>query len=122
MSVIQAVTISGEMIEKARWEVASLAEVHPGDAMAVSVGQPAKELVAHVQKQGKAECSVDALDGGQVCVTVAFSVHQVRHMVDESGMASMCLIVPASRYAEQVLLYAMAPNRCDRRFSEAIRG
>lgn len=124
MLIIQAVTTSGEIIEKARWEVESRDGLHVGlgHAVSISVDTSDKNLLGYVRKQSKNDCSVDESDEGRTAIMVAFVVKKIGHLIDGSKWESMCVVIPEGRLGEQALLYLMAPEKCDRRFMEAVRG
>lgn len=123
MASIQATTIGGVIIDRARWEIASIDSVQVGHTLAVCLASDDKSLLAHVRKQSKTECSLDRSDDGKNSIVMTFLVKQVRHMLElnPTKLDTMCIIVPSSRFAELVMLYLFDPTKCDRRFVEAVR-
>lgn len=122
MSFVQASTISGAIIEKARWEVQSLSNVQAGDVMTVCLNSEDKNLLTHIRKQAKTECYLDKSDDGRSSIVATFVVKQIRHMIDGQSFETMCIVTPASRHVEQIVLFLLDPEKCDRRFVEAVHG
>jgi len=121
MATIQATTIGGVIIDKARWDVPSLVSVQIGHTLALCLNSDDKSLLANVRKQAKTECSIDRAEDGRCSIVATFLVKQIRHMIDAGNFDTMCIVVPISRYAEQIVLYILDPAKCDKRFQEAIR-
>lgn len=125
-SIIQATTISGTIVEKARWQVPNLSNVAINHSIQWSFPVSDPNLISNIRKQSKPHCVVDKNEAGHYAV-LTFIVKQMRHMIDvtkdgSSGFETMCIIVPIDRYVEAVMLYLFAPNQCDKRFMESVRG
>lgn len=124
MLIIQATTTGGEIIEKAKWVMDGKDgfRIESGHTVSISVDTNDKNLLSYVGKQSKNDCSVDRSEAGRVALMIAFVVKKIGHLIDGNKLESMCIVVPESRLGEQVLLYLMAPEKCDQRFAEAVRG
>ena len=121
MASIQATTIGGSIIEKARWEVPNLDSVQTGHMLAVCLNSDDKSLLASIKKHNKTECSLDQSEDGRNVIMATFLVKQIRHMIDGANFDTMCIVVPTSRYVEQVTLYLLDPSKCDKRFVGTVR-
>lgn len=95
-----------------------------GHDVAVCLYTEDKNLLSHVRKQAKTECSVNA-ENEKSYVVAVFKVNNIRHMIDQSSdgssFESMYMIVPISRFVEQIVLYLLEPSKCEIKFVEAIR-
>lgn len=121
MVTIQATTIGGSIIDKARWEVPSINSVQVGHTLSICLNSDDKNLLTHIRKQEKTECSLDRAEDGKYTIVVTLVVKQVRHMLDASKFDTMCIVVPMSRHVEQVILYLLDPSQCDKRFAGIVR-
>lgn len=119
--IIQATTIGGEIIEKARWELPMLGSIQIGHTVSICLNSSNRNLLSHVRKQAKTECCVDKREDGSLYIVVEFTVKQIRHMIDEKESETMCVLVPVNRYVEQVVLYVFDVGKCNGRFVAAVR-
>ena len=121
MFVIQAATIGGRIVEKARWEIPNVSAYQEGQTMQVNVPTKDSNLLHYVAKQGRTDCAVERDDRGSVNLT--FVVKQIRHMLEASNgnVDTMVVIVPVTRPVEHILLYVMDREHCDERVVRAVR-
>lgn len=119
--MIQAATINGRIIDKARWEIQNVSAFQEGQTMQVNVPTKDANLLHYVAKQGRADCMVERDDRSSVNLT--FVVKQIRHMLEASngGVDTMVVIVPITRPVEHVILYVMDTEKCDERFVRAVK-
>lgn len=120
--VIQATTISGKVVDNARWEVDGRASFNEGQTMSVSVPTKDGPLLGFLSRGQSAGCMLDG-QKGSFSVILTCVIKQVRHMVETASRSvdTLVVVVPVNRTAEQVLLYMMSPQKCDPRFVRAIR-
>lgn len=120
--VIQTMTMSGRIVEGARW-VVDLPWIQEGHT--VSLNLPVKDpaLIGYVSKQRNLDCVVDR-EGAAYNISLSCKVLRLRHMVNTSAgtTESLAYITPASRLVESVLTYMLQPAKCDPRFMAAVRG
>jgi len=125
---IQATTISGTIVESARWRVESTGML-PGDLLQLRLPVKDRKLMEYIRKQSKFECM---LERGQKdendaesdhAVIMAFRVKQMRHMLDSqtSEIESMCVVTPMDRFVESVMMFLLDRKKCDPRFIAMIR-
>lgn len=123
--LLQASTLSGKVIEEGRWEVDFEAGIQESHSVAVSLPIPDADakLVTYLSSASSTDVMLDKTPEGY-SVSVACRITRIRHMIDtQAGVAeSMAVIVPVNRLAEHVMVYLLAPNKCDPRFVQAIRG
>jgi hypothetical protein len=121
MIQIQAVTISGEIIENGRWEIQSpTAQLLVNQEISVCLNSDDDNLVNHVKKFPKNDCYIEQTENEKTQVIVAFSVIKIKHMVDNSKLNTLYVITPINRHNESVTLYILSKEKCDRRFIELL--
>lgn len=122
MLVIQATTIGGVMVEGARWEVENITNMREGHVVQVSLRCSDKELLSYLSKQTGDSCVVDK-DNNSFHVILRHLVKEIRHMVagTSKAMDTMVIVIPVNRMVESALLYCLHPERCDKRFIQAVR-
>ncbi len=121
--ILQVQTISGSLIENGRWEVECPAGLQEGHHFSLNIPVPDPALIRYLSKVQSLDCVLDK-DGNKYSVSLSCPVRRVRHMVntETSGIDSMGILVPINRTIEGVLLYLLAPNKCDPRFVRLVRG
>lgn len=119
--IIQATTISGSIIEKARWVVQPSNPVLVGQTISVYLKTDDKNILSEVAKRGRHDGCCLEEDDGSSHVVITFISKQISHMIDEQKLDTICIVVPSGRHAEQVMLYLLDPEKCDRRFIETVR-
>lgn len=122
--LLQAATLAGKVIDEGRWHVEFEAGLQESHSIAISIPIPQEDikLVTYLNKTPSTDVMVDKTNGGYT-VSISCRVTRIRHMVDvQTGLAeSMALIVPVNMLAEHVMMYLLAPGRCNSRFVQAIR-
>lgn len=120
--IIQATTISGKIIDGARW---SVQQAFFARGQKVTVELPTKDgpLLGYLSKHMNNDCMLDG-GKGHYSVVMACVVGEVRHMVNvaDSTVDTMVVISPMNRIVEHVLQYILTPSKCDPRFIRAVRG
>lgn len=124
-TVVQAVTLSGRIIEQGRWEIGDHS-ISEGHTFQINIPTDDPDLLKFLVKQGKPECSVER-DGKDKksfhgSVTLSFSVKQVRHLLETTTRVTDTLVIvtPANRVVEQVSLYILDRGQCDDRWAKSI--
>ena len=123
-TVVQLTSFSGKMIEGGKWEV----DIQAGLQLeqTISLNLPIKDpaLIKYLGKQQSSGCVVDKEEDNTYTVAVACKVMRIRHMIHTltNKAESMAVIMPEDRTCEHVLMYLLAPNKCDQRFIALVRG
>ena len=121
--LVQAVTIAGKMIEAGKWEVEFPAGLQQDQTISLNLPIKDPALIGYLGKQQSINCVVDKEGDGYV-VSVACVIFRIRHMINTATRAveSMALATPADRLCEHVLMYLLAPGKCDPRFIRFVGG
>ena len=123
MFIIQAISLTGKIVEKARWEVAPTF-LTEGQTIQVNIPIDDADAMKFIATQGKQECSVEREgEERRGSANLTFVIKQVRHMLETEpvGMDTMVTVMPLNRTVDQVMLYIFDSSRCDERFMKAIR-
>jgi hypothetical protein len=124
MPIIQAVMISGQFIEKAKWQVKSLADLKIGHTIQVNLPVTDQYIIEYMMKESnpKRDCHLEK-DGKSHSITLSFQILNFRYMLDgeNSDLQSMALIQPANRTVEAITTYLLSENQCDPRFIHLLR-
>lgn len=120
MPTLQAYTISGHMIEMARWSVNTLQNLHLDDIIYISMTSEDKTLLKWITSVNNREISAERI-GKQskgYSVIMAFRVSRFKHMLDgnDPEIDSMAMITPMNRDIEHAIIYILDPNKADPRF------
>lgn len=122
MSIIQFIKINGGIIEKAKWEIDTLANLREGHFIQFNFNiEEDVNLISYVSKRSNIDCVIEKTDKGQYSVVLTGIVKAFRHMLDASKLESMVTVVPANRAVENVLLYVVDKNQCDPKFVALLR-
>jgi hypothetical protein len=121
-AIIQVTTISGSIIENARWEVENIVNLREGHGFQINWITKDTNLLAYVGKANNRECSVDR-NKDIYSVVLSCLVKQIRHMLDsnEKQIESMAILVPSNRVVENIIIYLASPDKCDPRVIQLIR-
>jgi hypothetical protein len=125
--IVQASTLAGKMIEGARWEVEFPSGVQEGHLVALNLPFKDSALNGYLARSPSSDCMVDKNSSGY-SVALSLKVTQVRHMVEVVkgeeilDVESMAIIIPVNRLVEHVLMYLIAPSKCDQKFVLGVRG
>ncbi len=121
--VIQATTISGQIVEGARWEITQPCFFQKGQKISVELPVKDPNLVGYISKTGTNECMLDG-GKGDFSIVMLCIVNEIRHMVRiaEKSVDTMVIVTASNRTVESVLQYILTPSRCDPRFIKAVRG
>lgn len=122
--MIQATTISGKIINDARWEVTSLAAFQKGQRITVELPVKDGALVGYLSRIANSECMVDGTSKSNYAAVMSCMVSEVRHMVviAQSTVDTLVMVQPMNRTVECVLQYILNPSKCDPKFIALIRG
>ena len=120
--IVQVVNLQGKTIEGARWEVPTPPGLQEGQSFALSLPTKDKGLVAYLTKGQNSECYLER-EKGEVEVVLGFGVKRIRHMLSpiDKRLETLCLLIPANRVVEQVLVYLVRPAKVDARFVQLFR-
>lgn len=88
--------------------------------MAICIDTDDKDILSYVKKQAKKECAADQI-GNRNFISITFVVDSIRHMIDGKKFDTMMMVIPEGKYAERVVLYLLDPEKCEKRFVEAVR-
>lgn len=123
MPVLQAYSISGQIIEKARWEVESFRDLHMEDMLQVSIPSKDPDLLLWLNKHQSRELGlIKEKNKKSYFVVLSFRIARFRHMVEEGKLTidSMAQVYPMNRDIELVLLYIIDPSKSDPRFKNIL--
>lgn len=119
--VIQATTISGKLIEAAKWVVEPPAGLQEGQIMSINLPIKDPALIKYIGKQRSFDCLIDK-DKDGYNISMACTVSRIRHMAFPDGnVDSLAFLVPTNRIVEHTMLYILNPSKCDPRFVHAVR-
>ena len=122
--LVQAVTFAGKMIENGKWEVDFPAGLQQDQTISLNLPIKDPALIRYLGKQQTINCVIDKDDDDTYMVAVACKILRFRHMLNTATktVESMALATPEDRTCESVLLYLLAPSKCDPRFIALVRG
>jgi hypothetical protein len=119
--IVQACTLSGRIIETARWELSFPAVVQEGHQIDVSIPFNDEALSKYISKVS--EHMLDKI-GDDYSVTLSFKVTHIRHMVDifkdTTETNSLAFIYPTNNMMENIILYLLEPSNS--KFADKIKG
>jgi hypothetical protein len=121
-AIVQVTTISGKMIDNARWEVENITNLKEGHGFQVNWVTKDSNLLSYVGRINNTECSIDR-NKNIYSVVLSCLVKQIRHMLDskEKHIESMAILVPSNRIIENIFIYLASPDKCDPRVIQLIR-
>jgi hypothetical protein len=122
--LIQAVTFAGKMIENGKWEVEFPAGLQQDQTISLNLPIKDPALIRYLGKTQSMNCVIDKEDDDRYMVAVACKILRIRHMINTTTKTteSMAMATPEDRTCESVLLYLLAPSKCDPRFIAIVRG
>jgi hypothetical protein len=122
--IVQAVTISGKIIDKGRWEVDFPAGLQQDQTMSLNLPVKDPALIKYLGKQQSKNCIIDQEDDDTYMVAVGCKILRIRHMLNATTKTceSMAFATPEDRTCEAVLLYLLQPKDLDPRFIVLVRG
>lgn len=124
MPILQAYSIGGQIIEKAKWEVDTFHNLHADDIVHISIKSDDRNLLAWVNRNKSKELGSETIkDDKHYNVIMGFRIAKFIHMIENGDkfIDSLAQIVPISRNIELVLIHMLDPNKSDERFKEIIR-
>ena len=123
MPVIQATTISGKLIDGARWEVSTLSNMREGQSLQVSVPVQDKNLIHFLGKQTGMDCVLEREEDKSHYVVLTTKIMQFRHMLDHASgdLESQIDVTPFSRTVEEVLTFIFDRDKCNPKFVEMLK-
>lgn len=124
--IIQATTLSGNIVDHARWEVNNGNQIQEKQIISVNMEVKETNLVSFLKKIGKRQSflpSGTSLDEDEKLVTVSFEIRQIRHMINTASkkLNTLAIVVPVNRTAEQTMLFILDQGKCDKKFVEAVK-
>lgn len=121
-AIIQVASISGRIIDSAKWKVESISNLREGHGIQVSMPTNDSQLLNYIGKAANVECSVDR-NKNDYSVILGCMVKQIRHMLDtvDSDLESMAVVVPSNRIVESVIVYLVDSSKSDPRFVKLIQ-
>jgi hypothetical protein len=119
--IVQAVTLSEEIVEGARWET-SLPWAQEGQSITVQAAVRDPDVVDYVRRTPGRGCIADE-EGKAYVVSMNCTVRKIRHMVnaDTGSSDTLISVTPVNRFVEGILTYLMCPTMCDPKFAAAVR-
>jgi len=120
MPIIQAMTISGRLIEKAKWEVNTLENVREGQVIQINIPVKEPNMIKYLSKTTD---TVLDKDGKKYSVNLSVTITGFRHLYEPSQkqIQSMITVIPINRTVEQILVHLLDKNNSDPKFVAHIR-
>lgn len=129
--IIQAFTLSGRILEGARWVINGNSFFSVTQKINVELPVKDSQLLTFLSKNPRNECVIDKAekdenDKGKAAYSAVLTctITDVRHMVSiaSSTVDTMVVIAPANRWVEHIMQYILNPNRSNPQFLMAVRG
>jgi len=121
--IVQACTLSGRIIETARWEVSFPTAVQEGHQIDIGIPFNDEALSKYLSKVS--EHMLDKIRD-DYNVVLSFKVKQIRHMVDVfkdmTEVSSVAFMHPTNNLVENVILYLLEPSKCSSKFIHQVNG
>jgi hypothetical protein len=118
--IVQATTMRGDLVEKARWPVNDLLAVQEGQRILVNFSSRDKNIISYISRQQSSDCMLDTQGNqkGETTVILGFRVQEIRQMIDAktSKVDSMVIVTPANKVVEAAMMFMLQPEKCDPRF------
>lgn len=120
MAIIQVITMSGRMIEKAKWEVDTLQNIREGHVIQINITVKDTDIIKYLSKTTNTILDKDDKD---YSVNLSIKVTGFRHLYEppHKSIQSMITAVPVNRTIEQVLVHLLDRNNSDPKFVAHIR-
>lgn len=120
--ILQAVSISGRIIQTAKWDVKTVENIREGQSLQINIEIEDQPLINYLSKNTMAREILDK-DGKQYSVNLKMVVKEFKHMfeIESRDIQSMVLLVPNNRTVEQVLIYLLDRENIDPRFMTALK-
>ncbi len=121
--IVQATTITGNIIEGARWELKTLYPMQEGQLLSLTFPTNDESVINYLNRIKAVDCVVDKPNENEYGVSVSCVIKRIRHMIDTQtgSIESMALATPGTRLAELIMVYLIDPKKCDPKFVKTIR-
>lgn len=123
MPAIQATTISGKLIDGARWDVGTLSDMREGQNLQISIPVGDKNLIHFLGRQNGMDCVLEREADKSHYVVLTMRIMQFRHMLDHGSgsLDSQAYVTPINRTVEEVLTFILDKDKCNPKFVEMLR-
>jgi predicted amino acid racemase len=121
--VIQATTISGNVIEEAKWMIDLGVTPINTHEMSLTFESKDQSLINLINNMDRRGIMLDGDTEEGFSITIKCDIANVKHMVDTSNSSCTTLVIvsPSNRTSEQVILYLMNPDLCSQSFLKSVR-
>lgn len=123
MPAIQATTISGKLVEGARWDVNTLTNMREGQSLQVSLPVEDKKLIHFLGKQNGMDCVLEREEDKSHYVVLTMKIMSFRHMLDHATgeLDSQAYVSPINRTVEEVITFLLDRDKCNPKFVELLK-
>jgi len=121
-TIIQATTISGGVIEEAKWSIEFNTSPNESHKLSLSFMTNDQSLINYITRSDRRGILLDGDNTEGYSVSIECDINSIKHMIDTgSSTGTTIVIVSASnRTSEQVLLYLIDPSLCSVNFVKTI--
>ena len=121
-SIIQVVTISGQLIDSEVYEMETGLTILESHEVSLNYETQDMNLINYIVKNEQRGTMVDGDNKEGYTVTIKCDVKNIKHMLDtkELKSQSIVLVSPVNRNAEQVLIYLVSPDLCSLAFRKSL--
>lgn len=134
MPTIRLQKLAGALVDGAVWEVETLENLREDQILRVNL--PATEfpeLISYLKKRPTAGVQVEPEGKKEYSVTLELVVRRFLNLMEQvevenegeprtANLDSMAMVAPSTRAVEEVALYILAREDCNRRFVQAVTG
>ena len=115
MPIIQAYTLQGTIIEKAKWEIPNFENLKENQHLQINFKFDDKKLSYYL---GKNNMIIEKdKNKNNYSINLTFQISSFRHLlIPPNSLESMVIITAINRTNESILLYLMDKDKCDPRF------
>lgn len=117
-SIIQAVTISGEIIEEARWEMNLVMDLNDKNEIFLNFDTQDLKLMNALKRNNIKGVAIDGEKVIGYTISIKCELHKIKYMmnVSDNTTESMIIVTPENRMSEQVLFYLVNKKLCSPNF------
>lgn len=121
-AIIQLTTMSGHVVEKARWERNFVVPPTEGQSLQINVPTDDGSLISYSPKLLQHGVIMDGTKG-EYTITFTCIMRHIKHMLDVQDSTVNCLILatPENRASDQVMTYLMDREKCEVAFLNAMK-
>lgn len=132
MPTIRLQKLAGALVNGAVWEVDTLENLREDQILRVNLpATEVPELISYLKKRPTAGVQVEPEGKKEYSVTLELVVRRFLHLLEQvedegeprtANLDSMAMVAPSTRAVEEVALYILAREDCNRRFVQAVTG